>query len=187
MRPLIPLVLTLLCSACATTPEPAEQLAFTDGIVAEYRLGAEERKQLQYYVSDTIRLVRSDSDSERGIRRGRLFDGAALATDEILIEAGTPGVVLSSGANWMAVSFDKSSFLYFVSGAAAGRGLRGNDVGERYYLYLPDFDGREGSVRIGGQTYSAIDSSASAYLLIDRESFYDERTRQARLPGRTLR
>jgi len=77
----------------------------------------------------------------------------------------------------------RSKYSGLIPSAAASRGLRGSYAGERYYLYLPDFDGREGSVRIGGQTYSAIDSSASAYLLIDRESFYDERTRQARLPG----
>jgi hypothetical protein len=165
----------------------AEKLAFSDGLSAEYHLGAEHKRMLQYYVSDTIRLVRSASGGESGIRDGRLYSSSSRAIDQVIIGSGTPGVVLASGPNWMAVSFAPGSFLYFVSHADRSVWLGDGYVDDRYYLYLPDFNGQAGTVRLGNAVYTATDDSFRAHLMVDRESFSDVDAQQARLPGRYLK
>jgi len=175
-----------LLAGCASTGY-AEKLAFTDGLSAEYRLGAEQKRMLQYYVSDTIRLVRSASGGQTGIRDGRLVSSSSRDVDQVVIDGGTPGIVLASGANWMAVSFASGSYLYFVSKANRAVWLADQYVDDQYYLYLPDFNGQSGTVRLGKALYSATDDSFRAHLVVDRESFSDVDTRQARLPGRYLK
>lgn len=184
--------LALLFTAClalsggCATQGYAEKLAFSDGLAAEYQLANEQKRLLQYYVSDTIRLVRSASDGQTGIRDGRLVSSASRAIDEVIVTGGTPGVVLASGANWMAVSFEPGTYLYFVSAAQREVWLGEEYADDRYYLYLPDWNGREGTVRLGDAVYTAIADSYRAHLIVDRESFSNVSTRQARLPGRRL-
>lgn len=175
-----------LLSSCASSGY-AEKLAFTDGLSAEYRLGAEQKRKLQYYVSDTIRLVRSASGGQTGIRDGRLISSSSRDVDQVVIDGGTPGIVLASGPNWMAVSFAPGSYLYFVSQAGRATWLADDYVDDQYYLYLPDFNGQAGTVRLGNTIYTATDDSFRAHLVVDRETFSNVDARQARLPGRYLK
>ncbi|MDB5969486.1 MAG: hypothetical protein JWQ90_1936 [Hydrocarboniphaga sp.] len=178
--------LGLLLASCASTGY-ADRVAFTDGLSSEYKLGSEQKRMLQYYVSDTIRLVRSASAGQTGIRDGRLVSSSSRDVDQVIIDGGTPGVVLASGPNWMAVSFDTGSYLYFVSRANRQTWLAEDYVDDQYYLYLPDFNGQAGTVRLGSTIYTATDDSFRAHLVIARESFSDVDARQARLPGRYLK
>lgn len=181
----------LLLSACAShrggEAEP-EQLAFTDSLIGEYGLTEPHKKRLQYYLSEPITLARSASQSVRGISEGRLVDRGARDIDNLYIPAGTPGVVVGSGANWLAVSFEPGSYLYFVSKQPRLNSPYWDDLrdGDRYYLYAPDWDGRTGSVKIGNASYQAIGRSIEAYLLVDRESLYITDTRERALSGRLL-
>jgi hypothetical protein len=163
-----------------------ERLSFTDGLASEHHVSSEQRKQLQYYVSDTIRLVRSASGGQTGISNGRLVASSSQAVREVVIDSGTPGVVLASGPRWMAVSFEPGSYLYFVSEAPRSIWLGDEYVHDRYYLYLPDWNGNSGTVRLGNSNYVAVDGSARAHLMVDRESFSNVDARQSRQPGRLL-
>lgn len=185
---LIPLLLPGmgLLAGCAGQ-RYAERLPFTDGLSAEYRLSGAHKRQLQYYVSDTIRLVRSRSGGETGVRDGRLVSRSARDIEQIVIDGGTPGVVLASGSNWMAVSFERGSYLYFVSNANRSAWLGDDQIEDAYYLYLPDYNGQGGTVRLGNQAYTATDDSFRAHLLVRRESMSDVSARQSRQPGRHLR
>jgi hypothetical protein len=174
------------CASSGGQPGYAEKLAFTDGLASEYKLGSEQKKLLQYYVSDTIRLVRSASAGQTGIRDGRLVNSSSHDIDQISIDGGTPGVVLASGPNWMAVSFEPGTFLYFVSKANRRTWLADDYVDDQYYLYLPDFNGQAGTVRLGKTLYTATDDSFRAHLAVDRESFNNVDAREAKQPGRYL-
>ena len=187
MTALLPYLGLLVGCASSGGAGHAERLAFTDGLSAEYKLGSEQKRLLQYYVSDTIRLVRSASAGETGIRDGRLVNRSSRDVDQVVIDGGTPGVVLASGPNWMAVSFEPGTYLYFVSRAHRQTWLADDYVDDQYYLYLPDFNGQAGTVRLGQQIYAATDDSFRAHLVVDRESFSGVDARQSRLPGRYLK
>ena len=186
---------SLVIGGCASAPPPnagflpegyAERLAYTDGLASSFKVSGDQRRLLQYYVSDTIHLVRSSSGGQSGIRDGRLVSSSSQAVREIVIDSGTPGVVLASGPRWMAVSFEPGSYLYFISDAPRSVWLGNEYDRERYYLYLPDWNGQGGTVKVGNTTYVAVDSSIRAHLMIDRESFSSMDAQQSRQPGRVL-
>lgn len=181
----------LLLGACASN-QPAEnepeQIAFTDSLIREYGLDDVHKKRLQYYVSEPITLARSASQSVRGISDGRLIDRGARDIDNLHVASQTPGVVVGSGPNWLAVSFEAGSYLYFVSNQPQINSPYWDDIrdGDRYYLYAPDWDGRTGSVRIGNASYQAIGQSIESYLLVDRESLFVTDSSERVLSGRLL-
>ncbi|HEX4871688.1 MAG TPA: hypothetical protein VFV27_05175 [Nevskiaceae bacterium] len=183
---LVPLCLPLL-GACAGLPDPqADRLAWTDGLAQEFQLSADDRRRLQYFVSDTIRLVRSESAGQMGIRDGRLVSIGERAVDEVVVDRGTPGVLLANGPGWMAVSFEEGSYLYFSTQISRYAWLGEAYDGNRYYLHLPNWNGREGTVSLAGQTYTAIGDSGAAHLLVDREAFFDARSAQRVQRGRLI-
>jgi hypothetical protein len=183
------LMLGASVSGCATTPEgTAESLAFTDGLIRDYNLSDAHKRRLQYYVSDRITLVRAASNNLRGIADGKLIERGNTTVRGLEIAAGTPGVLVGSGPNWVAVSFEPGSYLYFVSQQAPvnspyWQDRRGDD---RYYLYAPDWDGRAGTVRVGNSSYQAVDGSIESYLIVDREALFDANSSSATLSGRWL-
>lgn len=184
------LVLTLLLAAgCASNDYISDRLAYTDGLASEWKLTPEIQQQLQYFTSHEIRLVRAASGGERGIADGRLVSASGQVVDEVVIAAGTPGVVLGSGPRWMAVSFEPGSYLYFVSSAQRRMWNFGEDGGppDRYFLLVPNWNGKSGTVKLGDQVYTAVQDSARAYLLVERDAFNDVDNREIRLPGRVLR
>lgn len=186
MRLLLPLLLAASLVGCSA-PLYSERIPFTDTLVREWNLQPHHRQQLQYYVSHPIRLIRSFSASEQGIRQGRLLDSGGRTVEEIVIDGGTPGIVLASGPNWMAVSFHPGTYLYFVSNQTRIAPWLGHTwAADRYYLYLPDWDGRAGTVMLGNGQWSAIDHSVHAHLLVERESVFDARSTVYRQPGRIL-
>lgn len=117
-----------------------------------------------YYTSAPISLVRfasgaPDRSGKRNVARSQ-------------IAAGSPGVVLGSGEGWIAVSFSPGSYLYFTKVEDTLDGSRLNDsrVAGRYYLYLGDWDGRAGTVKLGGTEWLAVDGSREVYLVAEQAS-----------------
>jgi len=179
----------LLLGGCATVPDTlAERLAYTDGLAGEYQLQEAHKRALQYYVSHDITLARAASNNLRGVGDGMLIERGKTHLQDVRIAAGTPGVVVGSGPNWLAVSFEPGTHLYFVSSQhhvnspywTDGRGT------DRYYLYAPDWDGRAGSVRLGNVNYQAVEGSIDAFLMVDREALYSADSRSSTQPGRWL-
>ena len=196
-RSALALAAVLVLGACASAPPSdeggmlpegySERLAYTDGLASGYKVSGDQRKLLQYYVSDTIHLVRTLSGGDSGVRDGRLVSSSAKNIEEIVIDSGTPGVVLASGPRWMAVSFEPGTYLYFVSEAPRSVWLGKEYDRDRYYLYLPDWNGQGGTVKLGNVRYTAVGDSIRSHLIVDRESFDSTEARQARLPGRLLK
>lgn len=172
---------------CASQ-QVVEQLPFSDSLIEDYGLGESQKQRLQYYLSRPITLARSSSSAVRGIADGRLVDHGQRAIERLDVAANTPGVVVGSGANWLAVSFEVGSYLYFVSGQAALQSPYRSEQREpgRYYLYAPDWDGRAGTVQVGNQSYQALGTSMDAYLLVDRESLHETDSQGRVLSGRLL-
>mgnify|MGYP001592484433 CR=1 FL=1 len=182
-------LMLLFAAGCASNNYVSDRLAYTDGLAGEWKLTPGIKQRLQYFTSHEIRLVRAASGGERGIADGRLVSATGQVVDEVVIPAGTPGVVLGSGPDWMAVSFEPNSYLYFVSQAQRRVWNFGEDGGVpgRYFLLVPNWNGKSGTVKLGDQMYTAVQDSARAYLLVERDSFSDVDAREVRLPGRVLR
>lgn len=190
------LSLAVLQGCASNEPLPnntaRERLPFTDALAREWNLDPGYRPQVQYYVSDAIRLVRSVSGGEKGIADGILVSNGGRAIDEVVIESGTPGVLvgegtLGNGQNWMAVSFQPGTHLYFISNAPQ----RGSRIGERYsadryYLYIPDWNGRTGSAKLGEDSFAVAPESLAAHLIVTRESSFTNESAVYRQPGRYL-
>ena len=180
------LLAPVLLAACAGQ-EFYEHLPFTEGVVQDYDLDASSRRRLQYFVSDDIHLVRIRGDGRRGVADGRLFDRSRQEIEEIVVTSGTPGIVLASGLDWMAVSFERGGYLYFTSRPQNyGLDVSTRPIEGRYYLYAPDWNGRAGTIMYDNQQYQAVDESWRSFLLVDRSAVSETRGARAILPGRTL-
>jgi hypothetical protein len=180
-------VVAICLSGCAADPI-GERLPFSDSLIGDYGLTEMHKRRLQYYTSDAIHLAQAASNNLRGIGEGRLIERGNTSINNVEIPAGTPGVVVGSGPNWLAVSFEPNSHLYFVSNQAQVNSpyWRDRRDGDRYYLYAPDWDGRAGTVRLGNIDYQAVDSSIDTFLLVDREALYSTESRSGSLSGRWL-
>ena len=92
--------------------------------------------------------------------------GSSHNVQRLQIPAGSAGVVLSSGENWVAVRFNRSGYLYFtlIENSLDGSRIRDPRMVGKAYLYLPDWDGRSGQVMLNGQRWLAVDGSREVYL-----------------------
>jgi len=184
---LLAAALAISTAGCATTPV-SERLVFSDALIRDYKLTDVHKPRLQYYSSDRITLVRSASGSLRGIAEGKLIERGNTLVRGIEIPADAPGVVVGAGPNWLAVSFEPGSYLYFVSGQSRVNSPHWDDEreAERYYLYAPDWDGRAGSVRIGDTSYQAVEGSIDVFLTVGRETLFKASSQSRIQPGRWL-
>lgn len=183
------LAMSAMSTGCATTPDGnSEPLAFTDTLIRDYNLTEAHKRRLQYFVSSKITLARAASNNMRGIAQGKLIERGNTTVKGLEVPAGAPGVVVGSGPNWLAVSFEPGSYLYFVSqqGRVNSPYWQDGRTDDRYYLYAPDWDGRAGTVRIGNTSYQAVDGSIESYLIVDREALFDADSSTATLSGRWL-
>ena len=189
-RAAAPVLLPCLLAACAShgNARGPERLPFTDGLAANYGLVEDQKQDLQYYLSDRIELVRTAESGQVGVRDGILVDHSYSDSDRVVVEPGTPGVVLASGPNWMAVSFAKGRYFYFVSDPPRSAWRGGDWAPGRYYLYQPGpVNGLPGPVQFDNALYYATGNSYQAFLVVDRESFARATGREERLPGRRLK
>lgn len=134
------------------------------------------------YTSAAITLVKFEAVDSRSTAR------STKNVTRTVIPAGAPGLVLGSGEGWMAVQFGSKDYLYFTEVENRLDGSRLNDerIAGRYYLYLPDWDGRAGTVTLNGSSWLAVDQSRVAYLLNDRDARHDQSLRSTSLCSRWL-
>lgn len=177
-----------IVSACANGADSVNtRLAWTDGAAERYRLAPQELRQLQFWVSDDIHLRRLTTSGQRDVERGRLVERSAKAVDEIVVKRGTPGVAVGSGHDWIAVSFEPGSYLYFTArrnGMLLGPLRTG--PGDHYYLWAQDWRGGAGIVPVNGVLYEATPASADSYLEVERLAVAESQRRRHVQQGREV-
>ena len=156
MRVIILLVVFGTLSSCSSNLRP-----FTQRLYDEFNWTDEEIQNIQFYVSDDIRLWRDAGNEATMIQDGkvRIVDGREI--EEIIIRKGTPGVVIfSPKENRFAVSFneDDDSFLMFGPN---------EKVNGRYVLLAKEWQKRQGKVTYSGRIYETDSNSAYATLMLD--------------------
>lgn len=147
-----------------------QRVVFLHDYREDYRLGTTELKQLQFYLSNTIKLRREVTDDKSRVvtPEGRLVIQDGKAIDEVEIVAGTPCIATEVGAEWMEVSFKENTDSFrFV--------LRGDSYG---------LEVEDGVVQFDSMGYKPSGSTLDARLMIEENVLFDLRERLLSLPGR---
>jgi hypothetical protein len=144
-----------LFASCSSYMSP-----YTIRVQNDANLTEEQLKQIQFYLSHTIVLYRNINDAQTEITNGELKIENGQQVEEIIIEAGTPGVVSRRDEKGnLLVSFDNdNNVLRF--------GINHNNNG-RYTLMAKDWMGHTGIVEYGNKEYKTSPQSSYAYLMLN--------------------
>lgn len=165
-----------IISSCAT------KKPFTNDVRTRYNLDASKLKRLQFFISQDVTLQRGESSSEQQEldKDGKLVISSSASLNEILISAGTPGVVVKVlEGNKLAVSFDDvDDNKYLVFGDPNNRG--------RYTLMGAEWNQGKGKINYGGKVYYVMPGGASAYLKFEMKKVKDYKKTQDKAKGRKV-
>lgn len=155
-RSLLLLPTLVLLAACATPKE-----IFLHGWHREnYAIGAEELKQLQFYISTQV-LAQEDSASQ----------SPAAAESVILVPDGTPGLVTGAGPNWLRVSFQEGGsgvpFLADPKGGDDSYWLATEVPGQPGFRKVKELS--EKVLRQQGRAYRVVYGSSAQLLVSSRD------------------
>ena len=156
MRLLILIILATGLFSCSSNLRP-----FTQDIYNDFNWSEDEIEQIQFYVSEDIRLWRDSGLEEDVIKDGkvRVVDGREI--EEVIIKKGTPGVVVfSPKENRFAVSFNEEDEAYLMFGP-------NEKANGRYVLLAKEWKNRRGKVTYNGRIYNTDLNSAYSTLLFD--------------------
>jgi hypothetical protein len=193
-----------LAAGCASNRIP-----MTQELRAQHGLTRTEMLNLQYYSSHEITLRRQVETSGKQITEGhKLVVKSGITVEEVVIDAGTPGVAVDVGTDFIAVSFERGTVLTFaLRGASVPFQAGPAETGEpapdpfpgnpraaepppprdlstsltgAFWIY-PQRDDR--FVWFGGRWFEAVEETLQAHLLIDAESLEEEQEEQKVLGG----
>jgi hypothetical protein len=135
---------------------------FTQDLYHENRWSDSELERIQFYVSEDVILQRKLSGESSKITDGkiRIVDGSKI--EEVIIKAGTPGILIDTPErDKFVVSFDSDDeSKYLVFGASP-------KANGRYVLLAKEWKRRYGEVTYGNRIYETSTASAYAALQVD--------------------
>lgn len=170
-------VLTIVgtLSSCSPQLSPYTTRLHTEMNLDEYTL-----KQVQFYVSKDVTLHRDVGDSDTEINNGRIKMVNGRMVEEVLIPAGTPGVLMQMpNSDKLAVSFEVTSDDVLIFGAAV-------EQAGAFSLMAKDWQHRIGKVEYGGKIYRTTPESAGAILMVDVRKLNKTEVRSRTASGRTV-
>jgi hypothetical protein len=152
---------SILCLIVFATSCSKTLTYFTDDIYADNNWSEEELKQIQFYLSEDIRLERVYGSAGSDIKDGQIKIKSERKVEEVIIRKGTPGVlVFSPKSNRFALSFDENPEKYLMFGP--------NEKAKgRYVLLAKKWKKRGGIISYGGADYRTTSDSAYAALMVD--------------------
>jgi len=134
---------------------------FTQRLYTESNWTKAELKQIQFYLSEDIKLKRALSGGSSEIANGkiRIEDGRQI--EEVVIPKMTPGIFLFSPKdNRFAISFEDSDARFLMFGPNP-------KANNRYVLLASEWKGRTGKVKYDDKTWRIDANDAIANLLVD--------------------
>ena len=169
------LLMVLLLTSCS------KQLTyFTQDLQEDYNWTESELKKIQFYLSDDIYLERSRNNELSRIEDGSITIQSGSNVEKVIIEAGTPGVVVfTPKSDRFAVSFDEDPANYLVFGPSP-------KARDRYVLMAKKWRSRGGIITYGGKEYRTTSESAFASLMVDISKARQISTKKSTATGRTI-
>lgn len=154
-------IAVLALSIIAFLPSCKNLVPYTDAMKTNHNWTNEQVKGIQFYVSHDVVLRRELTQGSTEIVAGKIKMVDGRKVDEILIPAGTPGVVTDApNSSKMLVSFEVGDDHYLSFGVNP-------KVGEKYVLLASDWNNGIGKVHYAGNEYYTDRDSKYAYLLVD--------------------
>lgn len=147
------IALVILLQSCAP------RIPFTQAIREQYQLSENELKQLQFYASHDIVLTRVEEDAKsKTTEDGKLKITTGKEYDQVLIKAGTPGVVEKVVDNQrIAISFEDGNNKYIVFGDPDNRK-------SNYTMLAPDWKNNRAILVYGGNEYYANKGASNTFV-----------------------
>jgi len=172
----------ILCGAVLFITSCAPRIPFTQTLREQYKLKDNELKSLQFYASHNIILNRGErSEKEQTTEEGTLTIKSGNYVEQVIIKAGTPGVVEKViDRNRIVVSFEvgENKFLEF--------GATNPKVNSRYTLLAPKWVNNKGKIQYGGKTYFSASGSGNVHLLFKMRKLHKYSKEQRVVKGRKI-
>ena len=172
----------ILCGAVLLIASCSPRIPFTQTLREQYKLKDAELKSLQFYASHNIILNRGErTDKEQTTEEGTLTIKSGNYVEQIVIKAGTPGVVEKViDRNRISVSFEvgENKFLEF--------GATNPKVNSRYTLLAPKWVNNKGEIQYGGKIYYSGSGSGNVYLLFKMRKLNKYSKEQRVVKGRKI-
>lgn len=154
---------------------------YTDAMKKKYNWTEDQIRRIQFYVSDDIVLQRQLSNNSTEIVQGKIKTIHGRKVDEIIIRAGTPGVLTDiPRENKMMVSFEMGD------DHALSFGVNPN-VGDKFVLLASEWNNGVGKVHYTGMEYYTDPDSRYAHLLVDLRKIDKMQVRQRVAGGRKVK
>jgi len=170
----------LLISGCA------HSVPFVHQMRADYELGPDQLKQIQYYVSGQITLRRELTDQETSVTSGhelKVINDKRI--EEVVVLPGTPGIAVDSNSDFIRISFEEGGHLNFGSNPD-----HRDRNGGKYFLgakWQPRHGGlARGELKYQDKTYEVIIHGGEVYLLVDMKKVSSFKKESRVVGGRKL-
>ena len=134
---------------------------YTDAMKKEHNWSADQLKGVQFYLSHDVILRRELTKGTSEIIHGKIKMVDGRKVDEILIKAGTPGVLTDMPKDSkMLVSFEIGDDHYLSFGVNPNKS-------DRFVLLASDWNNGMGKVHYAGDEYYTDQDSHYAFLMVD--------------------
>ena len=177
-----PFVMILGLGLLALTACSPRLTPFTQDLHEEFGWSESELKKIQFYVSRTIVLRREFNKGSSEIVSGKIKMVDGRKVEEVVIESGTPGVVLfQPKTNRLAVSFEEGSkerFLMFGPNPKAA---------DKFVLLASSWDRNKGKVTYENKSWYTSTQSAYAALMVDLRKIRRTKVNSRRAGGRSVK
>ena len=146
-------LLALMLFGCAS------KKPYTQEIQQNLKLTETELKQIQFYISDDIILNRAEREGKMETSGGEVILKDDQKVEQVIIKAGTPGVVEKVISNdKIAVAFEEGDSKFLVFGST---GVKGS-----FKLLAEEWKNGRGKVKYGKDVYITSRGSGEAILKI---------------------
>ena len=153
---------------------------FTDGLHDDFNWSESELKQIQFYLSEDIKLIRVSQSGISDIENGQIRINDERNINQVIFSKGTPGTLIFTGkADQFAVGFDKDPKKYLMFGP--NKKAKG-----RYVLLAKRWNKRDGIIRYGGEEYRTNSESAYAALMVDIQKAKRSTSHSSKASGRKI-
>ena len=171
----------LFLSIAALLSSCKNLVPYTDAMRQQHNWSNDDMKRIQFYVSHDIILHREFSSAKTEIAQGKIKMIKGKKVDEIIIQAGTKGVVTDiPKENKMLVSFETGDDRYLSFGVNP-------NASNKYVLLATDWNNEMGKVHYSGTEYYTDPDSKYASLLVDLRRIDDRQLKQHIAKGRKVK
>ncbi len=154
---------------------------YTDAMKKKYNWGESEIKRIQFYVSHDVVLHREAIKGSTDIVQGKIKTIHGSKVEEIIIPAGTKGVVTEiPNDKKLLVSFEQSDDRYLSFGVNP-------NASDKYVLLASDWKNEMGKVHYAGNEYYTEPDSKYASLLVDIRKIENMEVKQRVAKGRKVK